>query len=144
MSGLFPADATHGVTTAKTIANPAAGAGATVLVPAGQTWRVRSLVATLTTGAAVANRQPVLYARTPVPVLFALAVQPVVTPATTATTYFWQLGSGPQNVGAGGQEPCGLWDLVLPNAWGVQLACFNLQAADQWSAITLVYELWRG
>ena len=122
------------------LANPAAGADFTFNPSPGAPWQPISLFAQLVTSAAVANRLVALRLTSGASVFFEAAV-PVAIPASTTL----QLSAAPA-------PPCPRSSsarrrdatLPLPSGWfpaGTTLSSstLNIQAADQWSLLALVY-----
>ena len=138
---LHPTESTGGINR-QNQANPGAGLDFSFQALAGQRWRVQSLVGTLTTSAAVANRQ--------VHALVqdsggnttwnsaALAVQA----ASTAVTYTFGPGLTPQTT-TDGVAIVGLpSNLIMGNSNKIVTLTTALQAGDQWSAINMNVEQW--
>lgn len=119
------------------VANPAAGADWSVQVPAGVTWEVQAVYGQLATSAVVANRFPVL-------VITDAASNPLVNAnpggggqtATQTHKYTWAIDAASnQNTSANPSTP--IPDVVLPAGATIASSTLNLDAADQWSAVSL-------
>jgi hypothetical protein len=125
--------------------NPAAGADFIVSVPVNAHWKVRSLAATLTTSATVANRQPsinvsdltgVKFRGFPLQNIAASTVALIsaypATPYTSVVATDFTLPLPP--------------DLYMTGAPAtsdnINSVTVGIQAADQWSAIRLLVEEW--
>jgi hypothetical protein len=136
---LVPAAASS--TVEQTPANPAAGAGAIVTVPAGQSWTLQSIAFTLTCSAAVANRNVqvtildaggrTLYTFFDPTALTASQVATVNLAPGNPTAHNVTTGS---NVAITGNLPPGL---VLAAGSVISINAQGLQAADQFSAIAI-------
>ena len=119
------------------VANPAAGADWSVQVPAGVTWEVQSVYAQLATSAVVANRFPVLVVQDAGGNTL-LDANPGGGGQTATQThkYTWAIGAGSnQNTSANPSAP--IPDMVLPGGSTIGTTTLNLDAGDQWSAVSL-------
>lgn len=123
------------------VANPAAGADWSFTVPVAARIRIRSLSATLTTSATVANRVPQLMLTDGTNVYYVMAPNQAVSAGITST-----VSAGPTNVpviGAPGFVPLTLpGDAILPAGHVVKVVTAALQAGDQWTNIWLALEEW--
>ena len=133
------ATAGRGAMLSNTVNTPAAGLDWTEVVPLGLQWIVRSVVATLTTSATVANRQPhfqVLDAGARVVVDAPMSAAQV---AATTNIYSWFPGASPVN--PTGELVAGIpMELRVPQGFTIRVATTGLQAADQWTLVTLLTE----
>jgi hypothetical protein len=122
------------------IASPPAGADFSITVNDGGVWRVVSLVATLTTSAVVANRDPHLRIddQTTASMLYPVGV---VQAASLAVTYNWLLGY-PVLLTSAEQALVAvpLVDHVLHQGWRIRPVTNNIDGGDQWSAISITIE----
>lgn len=119
------------------VAAPIAGADWTQAVPPGVLWCPCAVSATLTTAAAAFNRLPILTLSDGT-LIFARSGLASVIPATQVSPCSWMLGvaafASPDVQGAiSGAMP----NLLLLGGHVIATVTRNLQAADQWSAITL-------
>ncbi len=128
------------------VANPAAGADWSVQVPGSEAWDVRSLVATLTTSAVVANRAPRLELAE-VGIVNA-RFQPGRAPAASQTTRWSLVTGGPS--ASNTSSTVGTWggssELIVWPGQVIQVVTENLDAGDTWTEIALdvIFELNRG
>lgn len=123
------------------VANPAAGTDFTLTVPANTRWRIKSFDATLTTSAAVANRNVQIAIDDGANSVWAHDVAATIAASTSNTI-----------VGTGTNAPTGVVttiqsvvippDLIIPAGFRIRSATINLQAADQWSSIFFLVEEW--
>jgi hypothetical protein len=124
-----------------TVSNPAAGADFSYSAAVLSRASLLGIVATLTTGAAVANRlvQGVIDDGVNISVLApAVAVQA----ASLAIQYVFLPGMSPQ-APVGGDQIVGLGSgAKMGTNWRFRTLTQNIQAADQWSAISLGAEEW--
>lgn len=121
------------------VASPAAGANASVVVPGQFGFRVLAALATLTTGAAVANRLVSLDVINANSTTRLRNPMPATIPANTSNHRFvwssaWQAGADITN----GPQVAPVHELLVPAAWSVQFTVDTIQAADQLSALSLV------
>jgi len=120
---------------------PAAGAEINETVPTNARWRLRSIVFSLTTGAAVANREVLLlindgvntYAR--IPSGFSQA-------ASLSRNYEFGLLGTRYDAAVAIQTVAPVPDLILMAGHKITTATTNLQAADQYSAPQYEVEEW--
>jgi hypothetical protein len=121
-------------------ANPGAGLDFSFQATAGQRWRVQSLVASLTTSAAVANRQVHALVQDSGGTTYwnesALAVQA----AGTTVVYSFGPGLTPQTTTDGVQIVGLPSNLILAQTDLIKTATTNIQAGDQWSLINMSVE----
>jgi len=131
-----------------TLANPAAGADWTFVVPSDRIWVPQLLKARLTTAVAAANRAPLLEVRdaaaTLVTILEPKSADSVgaVQPASRIFDWSWARllgGAAVLNTGDGVSTQA-LPDLVLPPGFQLGMRTIVLQAADQWSAIIMLVQ----
>ena len=125
-----------------TVTNPAAGAdwGMTT-VPLGR-YLVRSVIATLTTSAAVANRVPTLEVLSESLAVIARYPATVVQAAGSANLYVWSPApTTPTTIASIAVSPLP-GELILRNPQQLQAVTLNLQAGDQWSNILILVEEW--
>lgn len=123
------------------LAAPAAGADyADKTVPAATKWRVESVFGTLTTSAAVADRQPRILYRTGGTTVGTHGPQ-VAHPASTTAS--WMFGRDLTLSSVLLKTPTvPITPRQLPAGTVVRLTTLNIDAADQWSAGTLVVRAW--
>ena len=123
-------------------ANPAAGTDWSQGVTNNQRWKVRSLNATLTTSATVANRQPqIILTDTAGDVLFT-GVPNANIPATTVAAVTASPVSSPGNLIATDITVPLPGDTVLPATFFIKSLTVGIQVADQWSNIFILVESW--
>lgn len=123
------------------VSNPAAGADWSQTVPTGARWRVESIVATLTTLVAVANRIPTFIVDDGVNVVFQVDVIAAEV-ASSAKVYCLTAGQTPAT-GAGSTISLPLpGPLVMNGGWRIRTSTSGLQGTDQWSGISLNVEEW--
>lgn len=119
-----------------TVANPAAGADWTYTVPAGVQLTLISVRAVLTTSAAVANRVPLLRVTNPTAQIILDAGSPTTQAASLTYTYSW--GAGAQSAASPPSIQIGIpQGLRVAAGATIQTVTAGIQAADQWSAITI-------
>jgi hypothetical protein len=123
-------------------ANPGAGVDWTLTVPAGVRWQLQSAFAILTTAVAVANRLPHLIIDDGANTIFIAA--PIVNEtASLAWNNSWGAGAGSiGSVGPNDAQQAIPNDLYLLAGWRVRAVTTNIQAADQWSAISIAVRSW--
>lgn len=124
------------------VAQPAAGADWSASVPAGAAWELLHVKATLTTGAAVANRGPVVRVQDNSGNDFDAYPAAAVQAASLAAEFGWEAGYGAAvtailNVASMSEPPP-----LAPQGGLVKVVTANLQAADQWSGILLTVREW--
>jgi hypothetical protein len=128
------------VRTIQKLFNPAAGSEFTWTVPVGHTWTLESVIARLTTSAAVANRIP----RLSVTNVFEYmrATQGLVQTASQVATYYWFAGGAVVNNGATplivSNAPLQA-GLVMPAGDILASITAGLDAADQWDNVVFAY-----
>lgn len=123
------------------VGNPAAGADWSVSVPTNQRWRIESLVATLVTAVAVANRVPTFIIDDGVNILFQVDA---IAAEVASTTKVYALAAG-QTAATGAGNTISLplpGPQFLTTGWRVRSSTAAIQAADQWSGISLNVETW--
>lgn len=119
---------------------PAAGADWTFTLPAAGYWRIRSVFATLTASATVANRQPGL-AITDGTVLWHRARPGAVLIANGVADVLAMPGLGFQTQGATqGTFTLPIPDVVMPPGFVISSVSTALQAGDQYSSIVIAAE----
>lgn len=138
-AGVLGDPVTTGATTLGT--NPTAGAEISQTVPTGEAWLLTSVVATLVTSAAVANRSPHLIIDDGANVLANL-VPAAAQAASTTVVYAWTVGGFDagavrDGVAASGQLPAGL---RLQPGYRIRTVTTALDVADDWSAPVLSYQ----
>ncbi len=131
--------------TQRTIAvpQPAAGANpATQTVPAGKVWRLRSIFGLLTTSAAVANRIPAVKITDGTNTIAILeGGSGAVTAASSSAGYTWGMGLAAAGGFTGGRNCSNaLPDLRLLPGYTVQITTLSIDAADQWTGVSMVIE----
>lgn len=119
------------------VASPAAGSDFTIAVPAGTVWWVESIVATLTTGVGVANRDADLIGTDGTTTFLRIAA-PALQVASQVVRYSWVRG----DPGGAPPAPPASWQVGFPSipilgGTTLQVSTAGIQAADQWSAIAL-------
>ena len=121
------------------IANPAAGADWSQTVPAGVTWILRAVTATLTTAVSVAARQASLQVTDATPHLLLDSPGGSTEAASLGDVYSWFNGGGGfiEGLSVAGGLPA---EFRCPAGWIVQTKTANIQAADQWSNVVLTVE----
>jgi len=123
------------------VGNPAAGADWSTTVPTHQRWRLQSIVATLVTAVAVANRIPTFIIDDGVNILWQVDA---IVAEVASTTKVYALAPG-QTAAAGAGNTVSLplpGPQFLTPGWRVRASTAAIQAADQWSAISLNIETW--
>jgi hypothetical protein len=132
-----PPSAGIGITRSVTITTPAAGANWSITVPAGASWTLTSVRATLATSATVANRIPDLQIKDASGNIVMDALAGVAQTATLTDTWSWSSGGVTSTVLGASNSVALPWSFRLNPGWVVQQVTAGLQAADQWSAIAL-------
>lgn len=125
------------------LGNPAAGADWSITVPINVRWRLMAAHATLTTAVAVANRGVgLVFGLTPAFIFNAMAQ--AVQAASLVWAYSWGSGVTSYTTAAGPVTPNMITaypaDLWLSPGQKIASATQNIQAADQWSNIVLMFE----
>ena len=121
------------------ISNPAAGVDWTQTVPAGVTWILRAACGTLTTSASVANRQVSLVVTDATPNILLDSPAGSLEAASLGDSFSWFNGAAAVIEGAeviGGLPT----EFRCPAGWIIKSTTTNIQAADQWSAVSLTVE----
>jgi len=119
------------------IANPAAGAEFSITIPAGEYWKINQIYATLTTDATVASRRPVLALRDIAGTQTRIPSAADIT-AGQAAKLHWFKGAGVINDATGLYQSMPFpMELLLSPGYIILSATANIQAADQWSAISI-------
>ena len=123
-----------------TPAAPSAGADWSLTVPGGVRWRVRSIVAKLTTAVAVANRVPALLLSDGTSVFMASAATYNQAASKTLNYAWYPDAQSPPAATAGAWLGLPFPDVWLETGYVIASSTANMQAADQWSAIALAVE----
>jgi hypothetical protein len=135
-----PAQALWGQPRDLLVPSPAGGADISILLPSGYRYRILSLFATFTAGAAAASRQPSLIVadgdglvryRTPWPGAVTEGKAAAYTAGSGAPT------AGELAAGAFSIEPPG-W--LLPAGWRIGTLTSAINALDQWSTVRVLWE----
>ena len=120
--------------------DPAAGANASITVPTGEYWKVKQVKISLVTDATVADRSVVLYYRTPAAVMFNI-VPAAVQVASKTIIYHWFEGAALKDDPTSLNQTIPLpADIILAPGYIIATAVKNLQAADDLSALGVIYE----
>ena len=126
-----------GMNASHLIGTVTAGLDWSTTVPSGQIWQLGTVTATLTTGAAVANRAPALVILDPGGNVIVNAAAAYVQAASLVWSYSWSVGGTAPPSGTsqnGGAIPAGL--RLFP-ASIIKTVTANLQAADQWTVVNI-------
>lgn len=126
----------------RTVQSPVAGSDFVIVVPSPEDWRVIGVRATLTTSAAVANRVPEIVYDDQTNI-GAGVVAMTTQPASTAVVYNFACLSSAFSTGAlatGAKANIGIGEWILPTAYRLRVITTAIDAADQWSAITVSFE----
>lgn len=119
------------------IQSPAAGADWSFTIPGRSAMRIRAVRAVFTTAVAVATRIPALNISDGVQTVMSLPGAAGEAAAITES-YTWVPDCSALQTATGGANMSYLPDhLVLPPGFVIASATANIQAADQWSAITI-------
>lgn len=111
-------------------------------IPSGATLaKVRAVVATLATSSVVAARYPVIELTNPDGDILAIAPGPATQAASLTGVDCWAIGQDLVAVLVNFQATS-LPDIWLPPGAKVKTSTVALQVADQWSAMTVTYDLW--
>lgn len=122
------------------VPQPAAGAGWTFVVPAGHVYHLHSVLATLQTSAAVANRSARIQLGDGVRTFLDLPPA-AVQPASVTWVYAWTESPPALQIGTGVSSH--LPHTAMPAGWTVGTLTNFLDVADQWSGIVLgVTDVW--
>lgn len=122
--------------------NPGAGADFSLSVPVGARWRIIAFRGTLTTAVAVANRDVSLTYNNGATVL-AESPSGLVLAASSANTYCYFDGATLNTTAFNGRTVAPLpSNCFLQRGFSIQTATTGIQAADQWSGITLIVQEW--
>jgi hypothetical protein len=125
-----------------TVGNPAAGTDWSFTVPTGARQKIVSVSAILTTSANAANRQPRLIVDDGANILFNSGA-PVNETASLTWTNTWGAGaSGPVTTDPSKVLNAVPNDLFLPAGFRIRTVTGAIDAADQWSAITIAVLEW--
>lgn len=116
--------------------NPAAAADFAVPVPAGQIWTVRSVTATLTASATVANRVPALQLLSPSAAIIARSPSDGNQTAGQTTIYTWAPGA-PLSGAPPATVTSPIPSVALAPGSSINSITAGLSAGDQWSSIVL-------
>lgn len=119
---------------------PAPGAGNQLVFnfPGDRVWRIRSILASYTTSAVVANRQPALTLKRGTDVVLAVP-QGITVPASSAVFVSWSL-YGPQ---AGAVTPFGvvatpLPEIIIPGGWTFSTLVSAGDVGDAWGQFNIM------
>lgn len=119
------------------VAQPAAGADWSTVVPGGVMWHLESVAALFTSSAVAGNRSIRLRANGDGRVLASLGATGVIA-ASLTHTISWVRGAGySTNLGGPGGQTMGLWEMLLQPAWTVGPSTLAGDVGDQWTAIEL-------
>lgn len=119
------------------VANPAAGADWSFTPDSRAALEIKAVCAVFTSSAAVANRVPSLKITDGVETV-AVIPPPNAQAASLAETYTWIAGGASSTPGAGFPQVCALpLKIILPPGFVISGQTTNIQAADQWSAISI-------
>lgn len=122
--------------------NPGAGADFSVSVPLGARWRVIAWRGTLTTAVAVANRDVSITYNNGATVM-AESPSGLVLAASSANTYCYFDGATLNATAFNGRTVAPLpGNCFLQRGFSIQTATTGIQAADQWSGITMIVQEW--
>lgn len=121
---------------------PAAGAEINEVVPTGARWRLRSMVFSLTTGAAVANRESQLFMLDASGNTFFGTPSGFSQAASVARNYEWPLGSTRFDGAVAARTVSPLCDGILMAGYKIVTVTQNLQAADQYGQPQYEVEEW--
>lgn len=138
VQSLARGDVFHRVLRTIVVPSPLAGADWSFTVPGGSVWEPVAVRALFTTAVAVANRIATLVITDGSATLMTLPnVEPQA--ASQVNSYTWAAGASPTAgaIGAVGAVCAGMPDLALPAGFTIAASTFAIQAADQWSAVTL-------
>jgi hypothetical protein len=126
-------------------ASPAVATDFTITTPGESVWMLVALEATLTADANVANRHPDLTVTDGTNPIWRIPPGVSVTASQTAAiSWVPSLGYTSATL-LGNRLAVGIPDLILQSGWTVGPTGSNLQAGDQWSAITTtVVEVFHG
>lgn len=127
------------------VPNPNVGTDWTTTVPGESVWGVLSIVGTLTTSAAVANRVPTLRVTDGTATQFRIG-SPVALTASLATVVSWlpELGYSSTAI-AGASVVIGLQPLYVASGQVIAVTTTAIDVADQWSGVALnVVEVYHG
>lgn len=124
----------------RTLANPAAGADFSIVVPGGQVWRLWAVRATLAASAAAGTRDPKLTIDDQTTTAIGYPAG-VTTAANGTTTYQW-INAYPtlSATAEGALAAVPIVDLPLQPGWRVRAVTGAIDVADQWSAISFTLE----
>jgi len=124
------------------VSNPAAGADWVATVPTGARWKLTALFATLAAANAGGVRSVRLLIDDGANVLFEVPASATQAINTTASYSYGQGAGGPITADAVVIEAPLANDLYLLAGWRVRTATGAINAADQWSAISLDVTEW--
>lgn len=120
---------------------PAAGAEWSITVPSNQQWRIRGIIATLTTSAAAGNRGPTIFTADPTNTFFQIDA-PITVPPSTAGICQWVPGYPNTPVTAVTRTAFIPLDFLAPPLMRIASATAGLAAGDQWGAPRFLVEEW--
>lgn len=122
------------------VASPSVGADFAITCNDGGVWRVRSIVAQLHASAVAGNRFPQLVVDDSTTTSMKYPAG-VATAANGTTVYSWNLGYPVMEAAIeGALVVVPITDFVLHQGWRVHPVTVNLDAGDQWSAISITIE----
>ncbi len=119
--------------------NPAVGVGFSIVVPPNEAWRLRTIRLVLTTGVAVANRTVLINFDDGTNVFFVI---PAVSDQAASTVFGYNYGRmfGYESEGAL-TKTHSLPDIILDTGWRILVTAPGLQAADQFSEIVVLVDV---
>jgi len=127
------------------IPDPAAGADWSQIVPSRETWRIVSILYTLVTAVAVANREPELQLLDPSGLIVFRTKPRDVVPASQGVVFTAAHFGTDDHANTATLRaipiPGNLW---APLGYTLRTVTANLQAADQYSSIRIFAEVWPG
>ncbi len=131
----------HGQFSLATSANPAANAEWTLTVPAGQHWRIISIMATLVTDTNAANRAVELNVNTFAGGTVRIPLEGIITASQTVRAVWFDGAVSFSN--ATNLRHVSPWprDFILPTASTIASVTANRQAGDDWGAAAAIIEI---
>lgn len=133
----------RGLANVLAVADPAAGADYSIIVPAGVNWIVRSIRLHLVTAVAVATRDPTLVIDDGAGHVFAIIGAAATIPASQTVDLTFATGLAPSNVNNVQQNGLPA-EMRLAGGWRIRTVTANIQAADQYSGCALELETFIG
>lgn len=129
-----------------TVAAPPAGSDWSYTVPAGRVQRLLAAFGTLVTSASVSNRNQGYKLSAPGPMEVAEYNANLAVTASSTQKVLWgalqAVAPAEANAAFGGSVLVGIPNIILTAGYIWASLTANLQAGDQWSAITLLIEDW--